>query len=81
MLPKLSIPSWNNTALGLLFLIEDEPAKVEQQILGNTCRWVFDRKLNEVTNTVMEKARLVVQGFMQILGVDYDEVYTRLWRC
>ena len=53
---------------------EKEPAMVEQQILGN--RWVFDRKMNEVTNTVMEKARLVVQGFMQIPGIDYEEVYS-----
>ena len=37
---------------------------------------MFDRKMNEVTNVVMEKARLVVQGFMQIPGVDYDEVYS-----
>jgi hypothetical protein len=35
-------------------------------------KWVFVRKHNEKNEIVRYKARLVVQGFLQKLGIDYE---------
>ena len=43
------------------------------KILG--CRWVFTVKLNPDRTINKFKARLVVQGFTQEEGIDFDEVY------
>lgn len=39
------------------------------------CKWVYKLKLNEYGEIAKYKARLVVQGFNQKYGVDYDEVF------
>ena len=39
-------------------------------------KWVFVRKCIEKNEIVQYKARLVVQGFSQLLGIDYDETYS-----
>ena len=39
-------------------------------------KWVFVRKHNEKNEIVRYKARLVAQGFHQILGIDYEETYS-----
>jgi hypothetical protein len=39
-------------------------------------KWAFVRKHNEKNEIVRYKAGLVVQGFLQKLGIDYEETYS-----
>ena len=39
------------------------------------CRWVYKTKRNP-NGTIRYKARLVIKGYEQIRGVDFDETYT-----
>ncbi|GJT46040.1 copia protein [Tanacetum coccineum] len=39
-------------------------------------RWIFVRKRNEKNKVTRYKARLVVQGFSQRPGIDYEETYS-----
>ncbi|KAL0553874.1 hypothetical protein IC582_007778 [Cucumis melo] len=41
-------------------------------------KWVFVRKRNENNEVTRYKARLVVQGFSQRPGIDYEETYSSL---
>ena len=38
-------------------------------------RWVFKHKLNSKSEIIRHRARLVVRGFLQKLGIDYDETF------
>ena len=40
------------------------------------CRWVYDIKRNEHNEIVRFKARLVVQGFRQIEGIDFQKTFS-----
>lgn len=44
------------------------------------CKWVFKTKTNEKGETARYKARLVIKGFAQRKGTDYDEVYSPVVR-
>jgi hypothetical protein len=44
------------------------------------CIWVFKAKLDENNQIVRWKARLVVQGFMQIEGIDFWDTYAPTMR-
>ena len=40
------------------------------------CKWVFKIKRNAVGEIDKYKARLVVKGYSQVQGIDYDDTYT-----
>jgi hypothetical protein len=40
------------------------------------CKWVFQKKMDKDGKTHIYKAQLVVKGFKQIHGVDYDETFS-----
>jgi hypothetical protein len=40
------------------------------------CKWVFKKKLDKDGNVHIYKEQLVVKGFNQIHGVDYDETFS-----
>ncbi|CAI5959774.1 unnamed protein product [Closterium sp. NIES-64] len=42
-------------------------------------RWALTTKYHIDDNVEREKARLVVKGFTQVYGADYDETYTPPW--
>lgn len=39
------------------------------------CRWVLTVKRNELNQIIKYKARLVIKGFLQIEGIDYNETF------
>jgi hypothetical protein len=41
-----------------------------------SCKWVFKKKMNKDRNVHIYKAWLVVKGFKQIHGIDYDETFS-----
>jgi len=43
-------------------------------------KWIFRNKLDEHENVVRNKARLVVHGYSQEEGIDYDETYAPVAR-
>ena len=43
-------------------------------------KWIFKNKINEFGNIARNKAKLVVQGYTQIEGVDFDETFTPVAR-
>ena len=55
-------------------LVKSNP---KQKVVG--CKWVFRRKINP-DGDIQYKARLVGQGFNQILGQDYEETYSPVVR-
>jgi hypothetical protein len=41
-----------------------------------TCRWVYDFKRNDKNEITIFKARLVVHGFKQLEGIDYNKTFS-----
>ena len=41
-----------------------------------TCRWVYDLKRDKEGKVVLYKARLVVHGFKQIAGIDFQKTFS-----
>lgn len=44
------------------------------------CRWVFKTKLDVNGSVTRYKARLVIKGYKQVKGIDYNEVYAPVVR-
>jgi hypothetical protein len=40
------------------------------------CKWIFNRKMDKDGNIHIYKAQLVVKGFKQIHGINYDEPFS-----
>ena len=54
------------------------PAPKDASILG--MKWVFRNKLDKEGNVVRNKARLVVKGYCQEEGIDYEETFAPVAR-
>jgi len=54
------------------------PRPIGRKVIG--CKWVFKTKLDAKGQVERYKARLVVQGFSQVPGVDFDETFTPVTR-
>ena len=46
----------------------------DQQAIEN--KWIFKKKTDADGNVTVYKARLVVKGFQQVQGVEYDEIFS-----
>ena len=54
------------------------PRPIGRKVIG--CKWVFKTKLDAEGQIERYKARLVAQGFSQILGIDFDETFAPVTR-
>ena len=54
------------------------PRPNDHSIIGT--KWIFRNKMDEHSNIVKNKAKLVVQGYGQKKGIDYEETYTPVAR-
>jgi hypothetical protein len=57
-----------------------ELADLPQGYRAITLKWVYKLKRNEAGEIVKHKARLVVPGFVQQEGIDFDEVFAPVTR-
>ena len=54
------------------------PRPKGEHIIGT--KWIFCNKIDKVGNVICNKARLIAQGYSQMEGVDYDEIFTLVAR-
>ncbi|MBW0500335.1 hypothetical protein O181_040050 [Austropuccinia psidii MF-1] len=75
----LQVDKWKSAIMEEISCIEENkfwqvvPLPQEANFLGST--WVFREKEDHTGKVVRYKARLCVQGFSQIEGIDYNETY------
>lgn len=50
----------------------------DKKVIGS--KWVFKKKFDENGKVTQHKARLVAQGFTQVFGQDYDEIFSPVVR-
>ena len=43
-------------------------------------KWIFNNKFNEHGTIIRNKSRLVAQGYTQVEGVDFDEIFAPVAR-
>lgn len=64
-------------------LMENETWKLVDLPAGKRalpCKWVFKTKTDQQGNIIRHKARLVIKGYAQKSGIDYQEVYSPVVR-
>ena len=54
------------------------PTPKDASVVG--LKWVFRNKLDKEGNVIRNKARLVVKGYCQEEGIDYEETFTLVVR-
>ena len=54
------------------------PRPNDHSIIGT--KWIFKNKMDEYSNIVRNKARLVAQRYSQEEGIDYEETYALVAR-
>ncbi|MGV8000454.1 reverse transcriptase domain-containing protein, partial [Mycobacterium kansasii] len=54
------------------------PRPKDKHIIGT--KWIFKNKSDELGNIIRNKARLMVQGYTQIEGIDFDETFAPVAR-
>jgi hypothetical protein len=79
-----SQPCWHLAMVEEIKAIEDNHAWELTELLEGRraigVKWVFKVKRNEAGTVVRHKVRLVVKGYSQRQGVDYEEVFARVAR-
>ncbi|KAJ9546435.1 LOW QUALITY PROTEIN: hypothetical protein OSB04_018978 [Centaurea solstitialis] len=71
----LADPFWVS-AMNLVWILVHRPSR--KTIIG--LKWIFRNKLDEHGIVIRNKARLVVQGYRQEEGIDYDETFAPVAR-
>ena len=54
------------------------PRPIDHSIIGT--KWIFRNKMDEHSNIVRNKARLVAQGYSQEERIDYEKTYAHVAR-